>query len=359
MVARGVVVRMVVIGLFAMAAAVTTGAAFLRHVRRGGVACVAVNMTLISPRCVSTVLMVAGLLPAQRTSPRVVWSSAAEVAAKRADAGQPWVPLFATPTLSVGRYRLARGGTDEQTPHERDEVYHVVAGTAKLQVGEEVRTIRVGDTVFVAAHSPHRFLDIESDLDVLVFFTAARGTSGGMAAAPPPKEQTPFPEASLRGNTRIFYWFGDDSAGQVAIDFGRPRWRPAYARFLEQPSGQRWRLGENFWTTLDTNIRLTLGGVDVPVGQYYCVLVNNPGAGPQLVLLDPVAVRTKRLDAYEANETAGGLVVPLQKARGERSVEELELELTVDAAAKDQGELAIRFGPHVFTAAIRMHVQRE
>ncbi|MBL9078384.1 MAG: cupin domain-containing protein [Planctomycetes bacterium] len=294
---------------------------------------------------------------AQRPAPRVLWSTADEVARQRAAQATPqaWLPLFTTPTLAVGRYQLRRGDKDEQSPHERDEVYHVLAGTAKLQVGDAVRAVQAGDTVFVAARTPHHFLDIEADLDVIVFFSAARTTAGGMAAAPPPREQTAFPETSQRGNTRIFYWYGDSSAGQVAIDFGRPRWRPAFTKFLDEPSAQRWRLGENFWTTLDTNIPLELGGVEVPVGQYYCVLANPPQGGLQLVLLDPVDVRQRRLDAYEASETVGGLVVPLQRGTQEQAAAELELELTLAPGAKDEGTLTIRFGREVCTAALLMH----
>ena len=308
-------------------------------------------------RFVLTCAVLAVPAVAQRPAPRVHWSTADEVAGKRAAQATPqaWLPLFTTPTLAVGRYQLRRGEKDEQSPHERDEVYHVVVGTAKLQVGETVRAVQAGDTVFVAARTPHHFLDVEADLDVIVFFSAARATAGGMAAAPPPREQTAFPETSMRGNTRIFYWFGDSSAGQVAIDFGRPRWRPAFTKFLDEPSAQRWRLGENFWTTLDTNLPLTLGGVEVPVGQYYCVLANPPGGGLQLVLLDPVEVRKQRLDAYEASETVGGLVVPLQRGTGEQVVGELEVELTMAAGAKDEGVLTIRFGREVCTAGVRMH----
>jgi hypothetical protein len=32
----------------------------------------------------------------------------------------------------------------------------------------------------------------------------------------------------------------------------------------DKPAGKRWRFGENFWTTLDTNMELTIGGVKVP-----------------------------------------------------------------------------------------------
>ncbi|MBL8752721.1 MAG: cupin domain-containing protein [Planctomycetes bacterium] len=296
-------------------------------------------------------------LPAQRTPPKVLWQPSGDVATKLSNAAQPFLPLFTLPTLTVGRYRLAKGAVDAQEPHARDEVYHVLAGTAKLEVGGETRAVGPGDAVFVAAQVPHRFLDIEADLDVLVFFTAMRAPTGGMAAAPAPTEQTPFPETSQRGNTRIFYWFGPDSAGQVAIDHGQPRWQPAYAKFLDDASGKRWRFGENFWTTLDTNIPIELGGVAVPIGQHYCVL-QATADGPQLVLLDPSEVRKRRLDAYEADKTKGGIVVPLETVKLDTHTSRLELELTTNPKAKDTGSLTIRFGPHTWTTALRLHPHR-
>jgi hypothetical protein len=45
-------------------------------------------------------------------------------------AGTPWLQLLDTATLSTGRYRLPKNGKDSQSPHDRDEVYFVVAGKA-------------------------------------------------------------------------------------------------------------------------------------------------------------------------------------------------------------------------------------
>jgi hypothetical protein len=178
-----------------------------------------------------------------------------------------------------------------------------------------------------------------------------------MRAGPRPTEQTPYPETNARHATRVFYWFGPDSAGQVAIDHGQPRWQAAFDGFLKQPTGKRWRFGENFWTTLDTNMELDLGGVRVPVGSYYCVLQNTAKDGVQLVLLEPAAVRGQRLDAYEAAKTSGGILVPLQ--HGEAApVSRLRIELSVDRQQKDGGALTIRFGSHELSAPLVMHPHR-
>lgn len=301
-------------------------------------------------------LLCLATMTAQTPPPLVQWIPAA---ASTAEAGKPWRQLLDTGTLSSGRYRLQKGAADGQSPHDRDEVYFIVNGKAKLEAGGETRAVAPGDTVFVAAGVAHHFLDIEQDLDVLVLFSAARPDRGGMREGPVPTAQTPYPETSARGCTRIFYWFGPDSAGQVAIDHGQPRWQDAFDKFLRQPSGVRWRLGENFWTTLDTNIALCIGGVEVPVGQDDCVLQNQKQGGLQLVLLDPQLVRQRRLDAYEAAKTEGGIVVPLTLQQAAVPATRLSFELTVDRAQKDHGALAIRFGPHELHAEVVLHPQHD
>jgi hypothetical protein len=240
----------------------------------------------------------------------------------------------------------------------RDEVYHVLAGSARFRAGSATRSVGLGDSIFVAAGVRHQFLDIEADLDLLVFFSAAKAPTGGMAAGPRPTGQTAYPETSQPGNTRIFYWFQSDSAGQVAIDFGQPRWQQQYDRFLTAPSGKRWRCGENSWTTLDTNMPLTIAGVAVPVGAYYAVLEHTRQDGVRLVLLAPSEVRKRRLDAYQAGETTGGLSIPLQIGKAAVAASRLSIELSVDREQRDHGVLHIRFGPHELAAPVVMQPTR-
>jgi hypothetical protein len=235
----------------------------------------------------------------------------------------------------------------------------VLAGKAKLTAGGDTRAVAPGDAVFVAAGVEHRFHDIEEDLDVLVFFSAARPATGGMVVGPAPTEQTPYAETCPRGSARIFYWYGPDSAGQVAIEHGQPRWDPAYEAFLTKPGGKRWRFGENFWTTLDTNMPLTIAGIDVPVGLHYLVLQHDADRGVELVLLDPAAVRERKLDAYEAQKTAGGIRVPLTRGAAAPAARRLQVELTVDRTQRDRGALLVRFGPHELRADLTMHPRRD
>ena len=86
--------------------------------------------------------------------------------------------------LSVGLYLLSAGGTDDQSPHNEDEVYYAVTGRAKLRVGERDHPVKPGTLLFVPAQALHFFHDIEEELVLVVFW------------APPEKSLQP--EGSLR-----------------------------------------------------------------------------------------------------------------------------------------------------------------
>ncbi len=87
--------------------------------------------------------------------------------------GKPWLPFLDVSTLNCGLYSLAKGATDHQSPHEQDEVYYVLEGSATLEVGDDKIAAREGSVIFVKARAAHRFVDIEKDLKVLVFFSTA------------------------------------------------------------------------------------------------------------------------------------------------------------------------------------------
>jgi mannose-6-phosphate isomerase-like protein (cupin superfamily) len=83
---------------------------------------------------------------------------------------ETWSEPLRVPAMSVGVYRLSAGSTDEQTPHDEDEIYYVVRGRAALRIGSSTRAVAPGDCIFVAAGAIHRFEDITDDLELLVIF---------------------------------------------------------------------------------------------------------------------------------------------------------------------------------------------
>ena len=90
--------------------------------------------------------------------------------------GKAYVEFLRTASLSAGVYRLPSGGTDSQAPHGEEEIYYVVSGCAHFASGSNDVAVKPGDILFVPAKEPHRFHDIQEDLELLVFFAPAEGT---------------------------------------------------------------------------------------------------------------------------------------------------------------------------------------
>jgi len=109
-------------------------------------------------------------------SPAMEAFELAELLRTGAASGRPYHEFIRSHDLSVGLYVLPAGGTDLQTPHTEDEVYHVVSGRGRLVVGDEDREVGPGSIVFVAADTSHRFHDIEEELVILVVFGPAEYT---------------------------------------------------------------------------------------------------------------------------------------------------------------------------------------
>ena len=76
-----------------------------------------------------------------------------------------------TMTLSV----FAPRGTDYQTPHEQDELYLIVSGTATFTHEGEMTTVKPGDGLFVPAGDAHRFTDMSEDFVTWVVFWGPKG----------------------------------------------------------------------------------------------------------------------------------------------------------------------------------------
>jgi len=259
-----------------------------------------------------------------------------------------------TDRVTVTRIDLKAGSESALASVPDEVVYHVLAGNATLRVGEQDHPVQAGALVCVPAGLPRQFVAVESELTVLAVVSLHPRTTGGIAAGRTPAKQTAYAEGSQRGSARVFYWYGARSAGQLAIDHGQPLWQPEYESFLRRPSGQRWRLGENFWTSLDTNMGLTIGGVAVPIGLHYLVLQHTSEAGVELVALDPHRVRQRWLDAYDAAKTRDGIAIPVTVTKSETVSPRLRFSLVVDPARENVATLTIRFGQYVLETPIVM-----
>ncbi len=57
-----------------------------------------------------------------------------------------------------------------QAPHDRDEFYIVVSGTARYRVDNMVTDVGPGDLLFAAAHAPHGFEEYSDDFAIWIGF---------------------------------------------------------------------------------------------------------------------------------------------------------------------------------------------
>ena len=106
--------------------------------------------------------------------------SLADALARLAGDRHDYAEFFRSPdgSLSLTVARWPAGSVDDQKPHTEDEVYYVAAGRAQLTVAGEATPVEPGTVAFVAAGVEHRFIEIAEDLEVLVFWSPARGTGG-------------------------------------------------------------------------------------------------------------------------------------------------------------------------------------
>ena len=96
-----------------------------------------------------------------------------DLSRQRAEKSKLYFEFLRVPAMSAGIYVLPKGGADPQKPHREDELYYVVRGNARMQIGSEQAEVRTGSVIFVEAELEHRFYNIQEELEVLVFFTPA------------------------------------------------------------------------------------------------------------------------------------------------------------------------------------------
>jgi len=96
-----------------------------------------------------------------------------DLSRQRAEKNKLYLEFLRVPAMSAGVYALPKAGADPQKPHREDEMYYVVRGLARMQIGSDHAEVRAGSVIFVEAELGHRFYDIQQELEVLVFFAPA------------------------------------------------------------------------------------------------------------------------------------------------------------------------------------------
>ena len=165
-----------------------------------------------------------------------------------------------------------------------------------------------------------------------------------------------------RGTTRVGYWNNEKNmgAGQFAIDYGRPVWRKEYedtANFDKMTRGKVYRLGSNFWTTLDTDMPLTIAGKTVPAGSWYLGLHRSEdGATWSLVFIDPAKARAAHVDASEIERAPVAFKAPMTVEQAAESKDKLTIDLTFQKGNLKDVTLKIAWGKMQLSAPIQVPV---
>jgi mannose-6-phosphate isomerase-like protein (cupin superfamily) len=87
--------------------------------------------------------------------------------------GEPFTEAMRHGTMLLEIF--APRGTDHQTPHEQDELYVVLGGTARFDHEGAVTSVESGDVLFVPAGERHHFCDMSDDFVTWVIFWGPQG----------------------------------------------------------------------------------------------------------------------------------------------------------------------------------------
>ncbi len=224
--------------------------------------------------------------------------------------------------------------------HRPDEAFVWLEKAAASGFGDEKQL--ASDTDLDSLRKDERFAKITT----LVTANAAKTT-------------TAFAVASERRGTRVA-WFGrKGSPGQIGLDYTPVPWNDEYADLVTSGrlKNKKWRLGGDFWTTLDTSMDVVFGTTNVPAGYYYLTLEQRDGDVYVLALHDAAEAKKQKLDPVFAGKLKGGIEVALAHSTPTEKAERLDIEITMVPGSQSAGALSIRFGTHELSAPLQMKVE--
>jgi len=187
--------------------------------------------------------------------------------------------------------------------------------------------------------------------------------AGAQDSKPAPPTIVAFGSDSVeRGTTRVGFWNTkkDHGVGQFAIDYGRPVWKKDYedtAKFDAMTKGHVYRLGSNFWTTLDSDMPLNIAGTTIPAGLWYLGLQRSAdGAMWSLVFIDPMKARADHIDASEINRAPVAYKAVMTTESATEMKDKLTIDLVFQKATPKDVTLRIGWGKLLLSAPVQVSV---
>ncbi len=166
--------------------------------------------------------------------------------------------------------------------------------------------------------------------------------------------------SSPRASARVLYSNRADNSfpGQLAIHYGQPQWRSEYedpTTFDQMTQGRVWRMGNDFWTVLDTNLPLRIAGRDIAVGAYYLgVHRSEDGSTWSLAFMDPTKIRRAHLDASEIAKATIDFMVPMTFSIAEETTDKLDISMAAQGDAVENVTIKVVWGTLQLTTPIQV-----
>jgi mannose-6-phosphate isomerase-like protein (cupin superfamily) len=115
-------------------------------------------------------------------NPELLHTTLADGASAKLEPGRLSALVWQRAGMQLRYYKPPR--PDPQTPHDQDEIYFVIDGTARFVCDGRVVACARGDVLFAAAGAAHRFDDPSGDFAVWVVFYGPHGGELPEAAKP-------------------------------------------------------------------------------------------------------------------------------------------------------------------------------
>lgn len=82
------------------------------------------------------------------------------------------VRILDSESMKVGLKRYSEDTAKEKGPreHTEDELYYILDGSGKIEIGEEIHLAAVGDLLYVPQGEAHDIVEIDSEMTVLKIF---------------------------------------------------------------------------------------------------------------------------------------------------------------------------------------------
>ena len=97
--------------------------------------------------------------------------------AEEIPADEESIEALRTDAVSLEVMSFEPGDEDPMHAHGEDEIYHVDAGSATINVEGEHVAVSAGDVIHLEPGTEHQFLEFEDELVMTVVYAPAKGSS--------------------------------------------------------------------------------------------------------------------------------------------------------------------------------------